>query len=82
MDRWSAGDGVGDACQEDFDQDGVPDKDDNCPQNAKISHTDFTKSHMVLLGAPRDGDVQPLFRINEKVESDSCLFLFPSSLSG
>lgn len=35
------GDGRGDACKDDFDQDKVPDIDDICPENVDISETDF-----------------------------------------
>ena len=36
------GDGRGDACQNDFDGDGVIDAEDNCPVNPLISQTNFT----------------------------------------
>jgi len=39
---FSSGDSYGDACFEDFDGDGVQDKDDVCPVNPKISRTDFS----------------------------------------
>jgi len=35
------GDGKGDACEDDFDADTVPDFLDNCPNNSKIYTTDF-----------------------------------------
>lgn len=37
----SLGNGVGDACQGDFDDDDIPDFLDNCPNNSKIYATDF-----------------------------------------
>ena len=33
---------VGDACESDYDNDGVSDKDDDCPANAAISTTDLS----------------------------------------
>jgi hypothetical protein len=35
------GDGRGDACEDDFDLDKIPDFLDNCPNNSKIFTTDF-----------------------------------------
>ena len=37
----SAADGKGDACEEDYDGDGVGDSADVCPHNGKISKTSF-----------------------------------------
>lgn len=44
-----AGDGRGDACKDDFDNDSIPDLFDACPENDAISVTDFRKFQMVHL---------------------------------
>ena len=66
-----AGNGFGDACEGDFDQDGFADKDDVCPCNPNISRTDFTKSKVVILEPHENDDIQPVFRVNEKVSAGS-----------
>ncbi len=38
-----AGNGVGDVCESDTDGDGVPDSKDVCPEDPRISVTDFTQ---------------------------------------
>jgi len=40
--KWHLENGIGDACEADFDGDGIPDYKDNCPENAKLSSTNFT----------------------------------------
>ena len=42
-------DGRGDACQSDWDNDGVPDDKDICPSNGDVSKTDFTDFMSVSL---------------------------------
>lgn len=37
-----SGDGRGDACEGDWDKDGVPDAKDICPSNSDVSKTDFS----------------------------------------
>ncbi len=44
-----SGDGVGDACQDDQDGDGVADGDDVCPLNGRVTITDFTKFQLIDL---------------------------------
>ena len=39
---FASGDGRGDACEDDWDNDGVPDTKDICPSNSDVSKTDFS----------------------------------------
>ncbi|XP_033634735.1 cartilage oligomeric matrix protein-like [Asterias rubens] len=50
--------GIGDACA-DFDQDGVPDEDDSCPEDAKIQRTDFRSFQTIVLDPEGTSQVDP-----------------------
>lgn len=56
---WSAGDGIGDACQGDFDADKVVDKIDVCPENAEVTLTDFRAFQTVVLDPEGDAQIDP-----------------------
>ena len=43
------GDGVGDACQNDEDGDGVIDSSDACPKNSGVTATDFSQFQLIYL---------------------------------
>lgn len=64
-----SGDGVGNACEDDTDGDGVPDVMDVCPMNADIQKTDFRDSMPVLLSPDPNGytNRNPVWRINNNV---------------
>ena len=48
------GDGVGDVCESDFDQDKVIDRIDICPENAEVTLTDFRAYQTVVLDPEGD----------------------------
>lgn len=54
-----SGDGVGDVCESDFDQDKVIDRIDNCPENAEITLTDFRAYQTVVLDPEGDAQIDP-----------------------
>lgn len=57
--RLLLGDGVGDACQGDFDADKVVDKIDVCPENAEVTLTDFRAFQTVVLDPEGDAQIDP-----------------------
>ncbi|XP_021107300.1 cartilage oligomeric matrix protein-like [Heterocephalus glaber] len=53
------GDGVGDICETEFDQDQVIDWIDICSENAEITLTDFRASQTVVLDPKADAQIDP-----------------------
>lgn len=54
-----SGDGVGDICETDFDQDQVIDRIDVCPENAEVTLTDFRAYQTVVLDPEGDAQIDP-----------------------
>ncbi|NXB86027.1 TSP4 protein, partial [Vidua chalybeata] len=55
----SDGDGVGNLCEDDFDRDMVIDRIDVCPENAKVTLTDFRAFQTVVLDPEGDAQIDP-----------------------
>ena len=64
-----SGDSYGDACYEDFDGDGVKDKDDVCPINPKISQTDFSVYQTLAFDAVGSEQDKPLWKVSKQVKT-------------
>lgn len=60
------GDGSGDACFDDFDNDSIPDALDACPLNHDIGVTDFRKFQVVLLDPKGTTQSDPLWIIRSQ----------------
>ncbi|NXC55837.1 TSP4 protein, partial [Aleadryas rufinucha] len=52
-------DGVGNLCEDDFDRDMVIDRIDVCPENAKVTLTDFRAFQTVVLDPEGDAQIDP-----------------------
>lgn len=55
----SPGNGVGDVCEEDFDNDTVVDQLDVCPESAEVTLTDFRAYQTVILDPEGDAQIDP-----------------------
>ncbi len=62
-----AGDGRGDACEDDFDQDGHIDPYDACPEDPKIYDTDFRTFQTIVLDPIGDSQVDPNWVVFDQV---------------
>lgn len=66
---FSSGDSYGDACFEDFDGDGVQDRDDVCPVNPKISRTDFSVFQTLNFDAAGSEQDKPSWKVSKQVNT-------------
>ena len=69
-------DGVGDICENDFDQDKVIDRIDNCPENAEVTLTDFRAYQTVVLDPEGDAQIDPNWVVLNQVRLVSLKTLF------
>lgn len=53
------GNGVGDVCEDDFDNDTVDDPLDVCPESAEVTLTDFRAYQTVVLDPEGDAQIDP-----------------------
>ena len=54
-----SGNGVGDVCEKDFDNDTIVDTIDVCPENAEVTQTDFREYQTVVLDPEGDAQIDP-----------------------
>ena len=54
-----SGNGVGDVCETDFDNDTIVDTIDVCPENAEVTQTDFREYQTVVLDPEGDAQIDP-----------------------
>lgn len=64
-----SGDGVGDICEADFDQDQVIDRIDVCPENAEVTLTDFRAYQTVVLDPEGDAQIDPNWVVLNQVSA-------------
>lgn len=62
------GDGKGDICDKDFDDDSVPDLEDPCPENAGIYRVDFREYFTVVLDPQGESQIDPQWFILNQVK--------------
>ncbi len=59
LDFWFTGDGIGNVCENDFDNDTFSDIIDVCPENAEVTLTDFRTYQTVVLDPEGDAQIDP-----------------------
>jgi len=64
------GDGVGDVCETDFDNDSVMDLYDACPESAEVTLTDFRAYQTVILDPEGDAQIDPNWVVLNQVNFD------------
>ena len=72
------GDGRGDACEDDFDQDGHIDPYDACPEDPKIYDTDFRTFQTIVLDPIGDSQVDPNWVVFDQVSAFCFYFSCPN----
>lgn len=70
-----SGDGVGNICEKDFDNDTIIDTIDVCPENAEVTLTDFREYQTVVLDPEGDAQIDPNWVVLNQVTC-SCFKYF------
>lgn len=70
-----SGDGVGNVCEKDFDNDTIVDTIDVCPENAEVTLTDFREYQTVVLDPEGDAQIDPNWVVLNQVKWLVCLFV-------
>lgn len=68
--------GVGDACEGDFDKDNVIDIIDHCPENAEVTLTDFRAYQTVVLDPEGDSQIDPNWVVLNQVKQAKVWSIF------
>lgn len=63
-----SGDGVGNVCEKDFDNDTIVDTIDVCPENAEVTLTDFREYQTVVLDPEGDAQIDPNWVVLNQVK--------------
>ena len=77
MSPLKTGNGVGNVCENDFDNDTIIDTIDVCPENAEVTLTDFREYQTVVLDPEGDAQIDPNWVVLDQVKSQSMLFRLP-----
>lgn len=77
----SPGNGVGDVCENDFDNDTVMDLVDVCPESAEVTLTDFRAYQTVILDPEGDVQIDPNWVVLNQVRGHHFLFCTSNSFA-
>lgn len=61
------GNGIGNVCERDFDNDTIIDTIDVCPENAEVTLTDFREYQTVVLDPEGDAQIDPNWVVLDQV---------------
>ena len=67
---------MGDACQNDFDGDSILNYEDSCPENKDSSDVNFQTFQTVNLDPKEQSQIDPKWKIRDKVKYLSQVILF------
>lgn len=70
---------MGDACEEDFDNDTVADPMDVCPESSEVTLTDFRAYQTVILDPEGDAQIDPNWVVLNQVPGEEKWRIRPAS---